>query len=364
MKNLFLFLFLTQLVSCQKKPTTQQLKTQTNAMGKPLQTIFKWKEGVNAPLGYPVEVYRGGFENGFTSLSGMGGSSNTWGSQSSGMSSGEKGIPHRIKCIWVAYAEDCEYEIDCDIDYDKMLRLFNEGFWDIIFGFKKEKDTYNHITVGFAPGGVVVVWLVGGAKQVEVGRYQGKKIKISQAEINSLDSHEKLLFDPADRKETMMDTRDVPLEFRNKPIPFGLWDTYRQKYSWRPTFSIQREGKIEECYRIEMFNAEVEMPIYEVFDENKFQKRAIIKRIVFGWWDKNRQGYGAEVNFDEKEIFEAFDKIYKDNKEGDTEIEFYVNMANTYLSIKLKGNGKEVPILKAKIEVFESREVTSRYKKQ
>ena len=368
MKILITLLLLTQLAACQNKTVPTQTTTANQQATKTMETIFKWDEGVNAPEGYPVEVYRGGFENGFTSLSGMGGSDNTWGSPSSGMSSGEKGIPHRINCIWVAYAEDCMYEIDCEIDYNKMLLLFNEGFYSSVRKMGKKMDTYTHITAGFAPGGVVVIWLAGAGKQVEVGRYQGKKTTVSQAEINSLDSHERLLFDPVDRKRTMENPKITPPEVqeanKNKPIPFGLWDTYREKYSWRPTFIIQREGKMSDQFRFEMINGEVETLIYEIFEENKFEKRAIPKRFVFGYWDKDGQGYGGEIDFDEKEIFEAFATIYKDGKEGDTEIELKANMINTYLAIKLKGNGKEVAILKAKIEVYESRAVTRRYKKQ
>ena len=115
---------------------------------------------------------------------------------------------------------------------------------------------------------------------------------------------------------------------------------------------------------LEMFNAEKESLIYEIFDENKFEKRAIPNVISFGWWDKYGLGYGANIDFDEEEIFAGFHSIYKDSKEGDAEIEIKTNMTNTFLTIKLKGNGKEIPILKAKIEVFESRAVTKRYKKE
>ncbi len=372
MKRLLFMLLATQVSSCQNKEAQNQPteKKQTKEMQttQDIKTVFQWHEGVNAPAGYPVEVYRGGLEDPSTSLAGMGGSANIWGSPSSGMSNGIKGIPKRLNCIWVAYAEDCEYKIDCTIDYDKMLHLFNEGFYSGMRKMGKKRDTYNAITVGFAPGGVVVVWLSGAGKQVEVGRYQGEKTKISQAEINSLDSHERLLFDPIDRKSTMENTGVVPLAIqeanKNKPIPFGLWDSYREKYSWRPKYIIQNDGKMDDDVGLEMFNAEKESLIYEIFDENKFEKRAIPNVISFGWWDKYGLGYGANIDFDEEEIFAGFHSIYKDSKEGDAEIEIKTNMTNTFLTIKLKGNGKEIPILKAKIEVFESRAVTKRYKKE
>lgn len=372
MKFLIIVLFIIlviYLASCQnpqvKKQVTEVVDTQTI---QDIKTVFQWHEGVNAPEGYPVEVYRGGLEDPSTSLSGMGGSDNIWGSPSSGMSNGIKGIPKRLNCIWVAYAEDCEYKIDCAIDYDKMLYLFNEGFYSGVRKMGKKWDTYNAITVGFAPGGVVVVWLSGADKQVEIGRYQGEKTKITQAEINSLDSHERLLFDPADRKSTMENKGVIPLAVqdanKNKPIPFRLWDSYREKYSWRPEYIIQNGGLMDDGVRIEMFNAEVENLIYEIFNENKFKKRAIPSRIDLGWWDKEGQGYGGEINFEEKEIFEAFNSIYKDSEDGNVAIEIKANMTNTFLSIKLRGNNKEIPILKAEVDVYESSTLTKRFKKE
>ena len=374
MKIFITLLLLTQLDACQNKTkqdkiTHLQKTTTTMNDNTPIQRYFKWQEGINAPAGYPIQVYKGGLESvsGFTGLSGIGISSNTWGSPSSGMSSGEKEVPNRINCIWVAYAEDCMYKIDCEIDYDKMIKLFNEGFTSSNRRRGRKMDTYDVITTGFAPGGVVVIWLSSGDKQVEVGRYQGEKFTVPQAEIDRLDPSEHIIFETEDRKRIMKNPKIVPPEIqeahKNKPIPFGLWDTYREKYSWRPTFVMQREGKMDDDTGFSMFNGENETLIYETFDENKFEKRAIPKDVGFGWWDKEGQGYGAYVVFDEKEIFEAFATIYKDNKKGDAEIELKANMTNTYLVIKMKGNGKEVFITKAKIEVFESREVTRRYKK-
>ena len=364
MKIFITLLLLTQLGSCQNKTkldkTTQPQKTTTTMNDNtPIQRYFKWEQGVNAPAGYPVEVYRGGLESvsGFTSLSGMGGSSNTWGSPSSGMSSGEKEAPNRINCIWVAHAEDCMYKIDCAIDYDRMIQLFNEGFIDSNRRRGRKMDTYDVITTGFAPGGVVVIWLVGCDRQVEVGRYQGEKFTVPQAEINSLDSHQQLLFDSVDRKRIMKNPMIVPLEIqeahKNKPIPFGLWDTYREKYSWRPVFELPNESKLEDDVSFSMINGERKTLLYEIFDENKFEKRAIPIGLSFSWFDKKGQGHSGNVDFDEKEIFEVYKKIYETDKNSNAELVFKINMTNTYFSVKLKGNGKEFPITDNKITVFE-----------
>jgi hypothetical protein len=161
----------------------------------------------------------------------------------------------------------------------------------------------------------------------------------------------------------------IPLEVqkanKNKPIPYGLWDTYRERYSWRPVFVIPDEGKMNERVRMEMINGEVETPVYEIFQNNEYNQRAIPKRLLFGWWDKNGQGYSGIVNFDEKEMADAFEAVYKDHRETNIEIEIRVNKMNSFFTVRLKGNGKEIPVYeKNKIDVYKSEGLTKKYKKQ
>lgn len=206
-----------------------------------METNFKWQEGLSRPSGYPIQVYRGWLEGplvsngvnespnsttsiyGFGTTTGMGG----WGKNSSGMSQGEKPIPQRLICTWYSYVEDVMYHINTELDYPKKVRLFNEGFQSSVRKRGKVMTTCNHITVGFAPGGVVVVWLQGGGQKiVEIGCYQGNKAVISPKEIASLDSHERLLFDPVDRERMLKNPKIIAPEVqetnKNKPIPYGL----------------------------------------------------------------------------------------------------------------------------------------------
>jgi hypothetical protein len=353
-KILSLGLLITLTSSCQnKKEKTMQTATEQ----------FDWVEAVNAPQGYPIEVYRGGFilKNGRSVGMFSGPTHLEWGGDINGMNSGVKPLPVRLNVIWVSFRERCLYEIDCALDYDKMLDLFNEGFQDSAFFFNKngtyKKVTYNIIQAGFLPGGGVVVWVGAGGKQVEIGRYQGHKTTVSQKEIDGLDNHDQLYFSQDYYTSILNNPKVVPPEMqealKNKPIPFDLWDTYREKYSWKPTFISKQEGWSLIDYYMEMYNGEKE----ELFDQslvkNEFIKRAIPKLINIGWRDKTGQNYSGTLRFDEKEIFDAFAEIFKDNKNAEAEIEFRVNIPNNYVVAFLKGNGKEIGInLKTKVEVF------------
>ena len=317
---------------------------------------FYWQENLNCPLGFPIEVYKGGLEteNGnYVSLS-IGPSSGIkgWGSSGSGMSSGIKPVPDRLNLIWISFAENTFYDINCKIDHDKMVKLFEEGYI-INFKNKKKKITYDTIIVGFAPGGVVVVWLYGKGRQVEIGRYQAQKAVISEEEISKLDSHDRLLFDENNSKKMMSNKNIVPLEIQkeNKPIPYGLWDTYREKYNWRPVFVIQKEGKVNSAV-FSMFNGEMENLEQEELATNDFKERAILKRISFDWFDVDHKQYGAEIFLNEEEVFKAYKEIYKDNKNAKAELVFKVNIPNTFVVVSLKSDSKEIALVKTIVKVY------------
>jgi hypothetical protein len=355
-QTLALALLITITGSCQNKKTMKE---------DLIDDSFAYKPTLSCPKGYPVEVYRGWLESYSSSSSlSLGTCTGTgeWGDTGGSMSDGIKIVPDRLNLIWVSYAEDTFYHINCAIDYKKMVEKFKEGYQDSMFYFngngQYKHETYDYIVVGLAPGGVVVVWLSGSGKRVEIGRYKGEKIEISPQEIAKLDNHDRLMFQADYRKETMLNEKIVPLEVQKanagKPIPYGLWDSYRPKYTWRPTVVIQREGGLFNVV-MEMFNGERESLFDQTLVMNEFTKRAVPREIFIGWRDKTGQNYGGTVDFDEKEIFDAYKQLYQDNKDTEAELVLETNIPNTFITALLRANGKDIRLPKTKVDVYKSR---------
>ncbi|AFL97905.1 DUF2931 family protein [Ornithobacterium rhinotracheale] len=318
-----------------------------------------------APLGYPVEVYRGGFETKegyFRSLvSGITTGKHGWGYGGGGMSSYMAPIPDHLHTIWFSYAESCFYEVDTEIDKAKMLALFREGYDWLDANGKIRPDNYNEIIAGFAPGGVVVVWVAGATQQVEIGRYQGRKIVIPQEEIDALPQEDKLLFDKENQKEVMEDSSVIPQEIidanKNKPIPYGLWDIYRKKYPWRLVFKFRGEViKLDKksMVRIELVNGERFTLFHDNFPLKQFFNKSIPKNLYFGWRTEDNTFYEGNCSLDETAILSAFKEIFSgNNKDITADLVISVNQANTYFIVRLVGsNGKEVVIPTPEIEVY------------
>lgn len=278
MKNIIIYLIgllLFTPVSCQNKTEkNKKMNTQQEMM-------FDWQEGTAAPLGFPMQVYEGGL----TSMDGTyvgfdnGPVTGYWGQPGSGMSSGKKAIPKLLHVKWLSFAERCFYEVDVELDYDKMLKLFKDGYTTKMGELGMQKKTYDLITVGFAPGGVVVVWLSGTGRETDVGRYQGKKITIPQSEIDKLDSDRRYMFKQSDWQETVDIMRtnlnndeennpehlDLKKKMDNEPIPFGIWDDYRKRYKWKPVFELQNGSVLDKGqFGVAYFNGEMD----ENFTEN------------------------------------------------------------------------------------------------
>lgn len=352
--QLLAILLFTQLVCCQEK---QEKNTKME------EQQFSWSEGLSCPLGYPIQVYKGSI--GFKSLSDrLSTGKYGWGHKGNGMNDRSDWMPRFLNVTWLSFAEDCMYTIETPIDHQKLYELFKKGFdtKEVSGSGKIRHETYDGICTGFAPGGVVVVWAVGTGRQTEIGRYQGKKIVIPQSEIAQLDSHERLLFDAKYKKGIMASEDVIPKEVqeanKNKPIPFGLWDTYRIKYNWKPVFELQNGSvlNLKSTLDIRYLNGEVGEIFNEKFPLQDYENKAIPRRIIFDWIDEGGIGYGGNCNLNEESALAAFKEVYGEHPDSITaDLDIRVNMANTFFTVKLKGNGKDIFIETENLEVFEIR---------
>lgn len=354
MKHLLFILLITQLSACQNKNNETMIRNE--------ETIPQgWEEMGNSPIDYPVEVYKGGLEKrndqevvlNYTGLN-DGLITGPWGSSGSGMSGGRY-VPTHINCIWLSYAENIFYKIDCPINHDKMLNLFKEGYPDSMW-FQNDgsrvKSYYDSIITGFAPGGVVVIWLAGGGRQVEIGRYQGAKHVVDPEEIAGLEQETHVLFEQKFRDAIMVDPNVVPLEVqkanKNKEIPYGLWDKLRIKYNWRPVFEVKEDGVCDFVY-LEMVNGEKEQLFDISLKENKFAQRAIPSLFNMGWKDKTGKSYSSEIKFDEQEITNAYEELFKLNENLQAELVFTVNYTNSFVTVHLRIDDKKIRLPKTEV---------------
>lgn len=336
---LILLIINSLLTSCQINEMNNKLENKK----------FDWTHSVSAPKNYPMRIYKGELkgltDKDYSATFGLWGVANEgWGTESGMVVVGPdtKAIPDSLLITWLSFRENKFYTGKFQLPREKIIEFFEKGFYEYDI---KQKNTYKDILVGLAPGGVIVVWLVGGQVETEVARFQGQETIINNVNVsdNNYDMFEE------DYVDFVLNNRNIPRD----PIPFGLWDTYREKYSWRPVL-ILPEGYEFAIEWMTLFNGEKEKNFKEHPDFGNYKKRALPSYMLFNWYAADGRKYGVDVFFDEAEIFDAFKQIYKTNKELDAELIFELNDSKTAFTISLRSKTEQIELHKVKAKIYKS----------
>jgi len=337
------------------------------------QPEYEWGVAVNTPIGYPIRFYAG--RVGGMSIIGELYSKlrePDWGNAFGYESTSMEELPQNVDMVWLSLKEDCFYRLKTAIDYEKIAKFFKNGYKRRVPNGEIRHTTYNTIVVGLAPGGVVVLWAGRGyLKITEIGRYQAEKIELREPE--GLDNHQRLIFDKEYAKRLLTNNTIIPEDFReankNKPIPFGLWDSYRDnQYQWYPTFEIPN-GKIGDV-DYQYWNGEADTFFFTDFialEEQKdvfapqelyhnMRKLSLFKEIRFTYKAEDDIKYGVGLQFEWEDILEAYKKVFGERPEDvKAHLDIRMNRINSYLTVRLMGdNGKEVFIEPKLIDIGEA----------
>ncbi len=272
-----------------------------------------------------------------------------------------KALPTELKVTWLSIAEKKFYTGRFKLDYDLILKYFRKKF----YGYRKEYHTYRKIVAGLAPGGVVVVWLDGTGSRVEVGRFKAKETEVTMKDFvptTNISKEEYL-----DGKFDRLILNEVKKEVAQGKIPYGLWDTYRKKYTWQPKVSFTN-GQKTTILGVEYFNGEISVDIDDDITSIGYKPKALPKYINIGWEDKNGYKFAADIRFAqkyrktddytkfkevEKEIFEAFKKLNtSENKQLD--LLFKIDKYNSNIQLFLKNDTEEIELKKTFIKIYEN----------
>ena len=363
-RKIWLFLFLPlQLASCQNHNSNNK------DMNEP---EYEWGISVNAPIGYPIHVYAGRVGPQYiTSDLWCSTEEPDWGSAYVNEGNDPKELPKDIDIVWFSFIENCFYKLQAPLDYEKIEKLFKEGFEQRIRYGELRHTTYDGLVVGLAPGGTVVVWVGKGYSPItEVGRFQASRTYLT--ETSDMDSHERLIFDKEYRKSIATASNIVPLEVQKanegKPIPYNLWDRYAEtQYRWYPTFEIP-DGKMGDVF-FQYWNGEANTIFYTDLEptteretilkpkvcQEPIGKLPLYKEIIINYKAFDGIKYAATITFDWEQSAETYKKVFGEHPEEVTaQLYFRLNRNNTHVTTHLIGsNGKDLIIEPKNISIAE-----------
>ena len=311
---------------------------------------FDWQATESAPKNYLMEILSGSlvYHDGSGSLYVPDGVelNNGWGRGRSSHIVGPdlKPLPDRLRIRFFSFMENQFYEGDFELPYEKILNLFQEGYYSP----NEEGDvTYSQIVVGVAPGGAVSVWLRGLNRITEVFFGEADKIDVdwkhfSNGSDTPREEYIRLSLEDALDPESLN-------TLHKKGIPVGLWKSYHQRYNWQPLFTGMsiRHNRIDE---ITFFNGEQDY--IDILPDGGIDKStlAVPNFLSFVWEYAPGKGRMFEMTFFEEEIFDAFRKLGPDNQPlylemlmetVDGERKFSAALRNEKESIKLKRTNLE-----------------------
>lgn len=323
-----------------------------------MKKIYKWGAGSSSPLGYPIRVTVGGFS--FGALNGIS-STKEWGNVTYRMGSGEAPLPRQLYVEWVSIAEGEHgkaYQIKADIDYEKMEKLFDEGYELEQFNGEASKPRkFNTVVAGFTPGGVVIVWIRGDGRRIEIGRYQG--YEVTPEDSNLYPETLKLLtpyWNDMDRTNISYIPKEVLEANKGKEPPYGLWDSLRQRFDYTVKLECADGGRFIGG-DMDYVNGELKYTYPKAEGEVLVLKEeAAPRRINIIWRSKNGKPLGAEMFLEESYSLALFKRM----QEGDTatkiELTIRISEANDYCTLLIKNNKGKEEIVKLdprkKIEFF------------
>ena len=308
---------------------------------------YKWYCAMSNPSAYPAQLYKGRFifpkdaDYEFTFSEGNLVNYNAvWGQAGGGSYEQVMSLPKALDITWYSFVEDAFYRMNGPVDYNKLRALFSTSYAEK-GGAKIADEQYDKIILGFAPGGVLVVWAAGtGRRQIEIGRYQAEKVTINNRDESKPSGEYGNIFNQEWRERVLSDTSIIPSDIRraiaDKPIPYGYWDKLRTRYHVQPKFVLSSDIKTFDA-DFEFYNAES-----VVFDESlrymDMESRGIPKDIYVKWYDQHNNRCAARFIFDEDEVFKNYTSFFGDKKDLGAELEISIDTRTKIAKAVLKNS--------------------------
>lgn len=347
LKLAFYFLLITQNFSCQKMKSQKtpefhvEISHPNNDLNiTPIQDKIITLDGNDAHLPF-------------------GSTSGEWGYSGKGWTE-QQGTPIGADIIYFSRYEDTFYHLKANFSEDQIKDYMERAYAqsgsttddkEPLQEFKKlgrfEKfssatnpyNSFSDLVFGFAPKGMVVVWLNFGKVRIELGRFQAEIIKDDQ-------ELEKKFF------SKLSVTRDEMRKNRFLDVTPQLWDNYRTKYTYQPVITSTNKGLRLFEMNFRYYNAEQESMFRPWIDNIAAKSRAIPKELNFIWETGKDQQFVGRAYFSWEKTNEAFKKAGNNAK-----LEFKIAPDNSNFEIFLNNEplkADSTRIFKTEVEYRDS----------
>jgi hypothetical protein len=274
-------------------------------------------------------------------------------------------LPNRLYLKWYSFVEDKSYEGSFELPYNKLLEIFQQK---ILRSRLKDYRDYSSLVVGLAPGGQAYLWAKGLASdeggQIFVAKFQAHETHIDQKILTGPYHYEYEEW-PEERWPEIMERYrretfcgKIEDNYNAKGLQLGLWDSYNERFNWRPVMVYEDSTagwETDEIY-MSFYNGEDEALTLEPLKENAAKSRPRIRRVVGYHTDWTNFRF-VDITFDEEELFAAYTDIFGDNPDKEVILEIRLNEANDFFRVFLvsldpEDHRKSVEFRRARIKRY------------
>ena len=252
-----------------------------------------------------------------------------------------KPVPQRLTLEWFSFTEDKFYQGSFALP-EKTISAFFET------GIPEDRQTrkpkaFERIIVGMAPGGLVSVWLSAGGEVIEVASFEATSANLPWLKVldNPEMSRSTYINQVLDSK---LSTEDIQ-RLKRDGVPVRLYAQYRNLYRWRPW--VTGIG-IASDIRIITFSGENSYiaPTGPVIPR---EVRPVPQSIAIKFSAPAGPMRQAAIQFDEDEIFSAFTKLSRG--ERDWQLALQIETSRSAVGVSLRDENFVLPLHKTRIEV-------------
>lgn len=333
-KSIIISLILLLLIDCKEMNNNEN--------------TYPYEVSATASVQYPMEVHMGYLLNEkkefICGVPKTGALEAGWQGDASTGGQGGIEIPAYLYLTYVSYAEKKFYTVEGELPSEKILETLKKGYERYDSGLDGTlQETYKTITIGMAPGGVIVVWLSGIRNRKEIARLQAKETFVDVNEFfnNPFELNQQQFFDSW---YDIAVSDSIRQEIKEKGIPYGLWDRYRDKYKYRFVLNPYN-GKDYFTYIYSVgYNGETEETLEIENSKTEYKEKGIPYKNSFIFKD-----YSTEIIFNDIEMLEVF-KQFKD-KYPHSPMDIVITPTFMYndMKISVKCEKEEIPLKKYKV---------------
>lgn len=227
---------------------------------------------------------------------------NGWGRRGSTRLVGElaKPAPDALALTWFSYREDCAYRGRFPLPQARIAALMAQG---VVAGPQRRRVPWDRIVVGMAPGGAVAVWLAAGATTCEVATFRAAPCELPWTRVldNPQVPREQHL------RQVLADAAPLGslLAQGETGQPLATWLRRHTRWEWAATVA---RPAVATRLVVRGWNGERE-PWFVDGGFPARAARAAPRELQLDWTDQAGTRRGAQVMFDEDEVYRAFGRL-------------------------------------------------------